>query len=38
MTVAGRITYAAIMMAAVAAAIWLSKGRQAQLEIGRAFV
>ena len=31
MTVAGRITYAAIMMAAVAAAIWLSKGRQAQL-------
>ena len=28
---AGRITYAAIMMAAVAAAIWLSKGRQARL-------
>ena len=31
MIVAGRITYAAIMMAAVVAAVWLSRGRQARL-------
>ena len=31
MIVAGRIIYAAIMMAAVVAAVWLSRGRQARL-------